>query len=84
MIELDENAIREMVAQLCGTDVKPINLKGRDCEWRMTVGGVVRMGAFGWAHPETAREIMGEDAYQEMLAKPWIVTEYDLEEEPWE
>jgi hypothetical protein len=75
---LDLDFIREAVKQLSSRDVKIP--EGRDCEPRMTVGGVVMMGSFGFMHPETAREIMGEEAYQEMLAKPRIVTEYDVEE----
>lgn len=47
---------------------------------RMTVGGAVKFDG-GYIHPESYRELMGEDAYQELLALPRVVCEYDEEEE---
>jgi len=46
----------------------------------LTVGGAVKFQG-GYMHPEAYRDFVGEDAYQELLAKPRVVCEYDEEEE---
>ena len=49
---------------------------------RLSIGGVV-IGPRGMMmHPESFRETFGEIAYQELLARPRIVTSYDVEPEP--
>lgn len=45
----------------------------------LTVGGAVKFQG-GYMHPEAYREFMGEDAYQELLARTRVVCEYDEEE----
>lgn len=46
---------------------------------RLSVGGVV-IGPRGiMMHPESFREVFGEIAFQELLARPRIVTSYDIE-----
>jgi hypothetical protein len=34
----------------------------------------------GWMHPYAFRDIMGEEAYQELLARPRVQSEYTEEE----
>jgi hypothetical protein len=46
----------------------------------LTVGGAIKYGC-GYIHPEHFRDMFGEEAYQEVLARPRIVCEYDYEEE---
>lgn len=45
----------------------------------LTVAGAV-MFPGGFMHPDSFREIMGEEAWQELLKRPRIVSEYDEEE----
>lgn len=47
---------------------------------RLTVGGAVSIGNGGYMHPYSFRDLMGEDAYQELLSRPAIVCEYDVDE----
>jgi hypothetical protein len=35
---------------------------------------------FGFIHPETFKDIAGEEAYQELLRRPRMVCEYDDKE----
>ncbi len=37
-------------------------------------------GMAGWMHPYSFREIAGEEAYQELLARPRVQSEYTAEE----
>jgi len=46
----------------------------------LTVGGSVQFRG-GYIHPYAFRDLMGEEAYQELLARPRIVCEYDYEDE---
>lgn len=55
---------------------KAINLKLFD----MTVGGVVMGPRGSFMHPESFRDMFGEEAYQELLKKPRVVTSYDIED----
>ncbi len=50
-------------------------------EVRLTASGVVAFRG-GFMHPESFRDLMGEEAYQELLKRPRIVTSYDVEDEP--
>lgn len=47
----------------------------------LTVGGAVKWPG-GYCHPEAFRDLMGEEAWEELLARPRVVCEYDYEEEP--
>lgn len=48
---------------------------------RLSIGGVV-IGPRGiMMHPQSFRETFGETAYQELLARPRIVTSYDIEDD---
>lgn len=47
---------------------------------RLTVGGAVKFQG-GYMHPEYFRDMMGEQAYQELLSRPRVVCEYDYEDE---
>jgi len=46
----------------------------------LTVSGAVVFDG-GFMHPETFRNIFGEESYQELLSRPRIVTSYDIEDE---
>lgn len=46
----------------------------------LTVGGAVQFEG-GYCHPEVIRDMFGEEAYQELLARPRVVCEYDYEDE---
>ena len=46
----------------------------------LTVGGAVKFPG-GYMHPESFRNLWGEEAYQELLERPRVVCEYDYEDE---
>ena len=70
--------IRAAVKQLRGRAVKNISLPMRE-DIRLTVSGVVWIPGVGWMHPQSFRDIAGEEAYQELLKRPRVVTSYDDE-----
>lgn len=43
---------------------------------RITVEGVVVVPGWGYMHPLAYRDMAGEEAYQELLAKPRVLSEY--------
>ncbi len=50
----------------------------------LTVGGSVLINTpkfYGYIHPDAFREMMGEEMYQELLARPKVVCEYDYEDD---
>lgn len=48
---------------------------------RITVGGVAKLGNRGYAHPYVIRDMCTEEEWEELLARPRIVCEYDYEDE---
>jgi hypothetical protein len=46
----------------------------------LSVAGVVVIPGWGCMHPYTYRDICGEEAYQELITGPRVVTEYDVED----
>jgi hypothetical protein len=43
----------------------------------LTNDGVVFIPGGGYMHPYALRDLLGEDAYQELLARPRIASEYE-------
>lgn len=81
MSKLTVKDIRALKEQLgAAAPMKDIKLPMRT-DIRLTVNGVVWIPGFGFLHPQTFKDIAGEEAYQWLLAQPRIVTSYDTEEE---
>jgi len=79
-IKLTVAGIRAAVAQLKSAEIKgPITLPMRE-DIVLTVGGVVMIPGVGFLHYKTFIDIAGEEAYQELLRRPRVVTSYDLED----
>ena len=79
-IGLTVKQLRTAVKSLKGVEIKgSITLPMRD-DIRLTIGGVVMIPGFGWLHPHTFRDVAGEEAYQELLRRPRVICEYDLED----
>jgi hypothetical protein len=69
--------IREMKRQLESVAIKgDITLPMRS-DIRLSVAGVVVIPGVGMMHPDSFKDVAGEEAYQYLLTLPRIVTEYD-------
>jgi hypothetical protein len=79
--ELTLKDFRAAVKQLRDApQITEFKLPMRD-DIQLTVSGVVWIPGVGMMHPESFRDMAGEEAYQELLKRPRIVTSYDLEDE---
>lgn len=73
--------IRAAVKQLREVpQITDFSLPMRD-DIQLTVSGVVWIPGVGFMHPFSFRDMAGEEAYQELLKRPRVVTSYDLEED---
>jgi hypothetical protein len=69
--------IQQAVKQFRRCEIKgPIKLPMRD-DIRLSVSGVVIIPGFGFIHPQCFRDIAGQEALEELLRRPRVVTEYD-------
>ena len=67
--------LQEAVAALRNLPVTPITLPLRD-DIFMTYEGAVCVPGVGYIHPYSFRDIAGEEAYQEVINRPWKPSEY--------
>lgn len=79
MNELSVKSIREMKAQLENVahhgDI-PLPMRA---DIYMTEDGVVMIGKGTFIHPSTFRDVAGEEAYQELIARPRVRSPYSKE-----
>jgi hypothetical protein len=73
----DIRKIRDLLASL--PQRTDFSLPMRD-DIALSVGGVVVIPGCGYMHIETFKDIAGEDAYNELLRRPRVVTKYDYYE----
>ena len=75
--KLDAKVVRELVKQLTSSDITPSpsgNYSGFAAP-KLTVDGVVLIGCITM-HPNTFKDIFGEEAYQELLKQPKVPNPY--------
>lgn len=56
---------------------KPLKAEEVSPDIRLTIGGVIRVGNRGFIHPFSFRGLFGEEAFEEVMSRPRIVSEYD-------
>lgn len=76
-MKLTVKQVREAVKQLRGVAIEgDIKLPLRD-DIALTVGGAIIIPGFGYMHPETFRDMVGEEVYQVVIRRPRVICEYD-------
>lgn len=72
--------IRAIKTQLCSRAVSPSNLP-EGWDWEVTVGGVVFGPRGSLLHHLTFKDLVGDEEYNHVMAKPKVVCSYDLEKD---
>lgn len=73
-MKLTVKGIRAMVKQLRSAPKYKFVLRD---DIALTIGNAVIIPDVGYMHPQCFRDIMGEEAYQELLKRPRVKCEYD-------
>lgn len=73
--QIDVGMIKELAKQLASSDVMPDHCEGLAAPPVLTVDGVVLMGN-AMMHPNSFKDVFGEDAYQELLKRPRVASPY--------
>lgn len=79
-MKLSIETIREMRAQLVSRDVMPAP-DSEFKDWEVTVNGVVLGPRGSFLHHETFKDVVGQKEYDRVMAKPRVVTSYDIEDQ---